>query len=281
MQQDSTIVSFATISADSLEKVQEAGLPLYYRESFFSESPYFHAEVGTDNQGVAGDPVPYSIAGDNLVTALLLGCFVLSVVYFARLKDFIFRQLHNLFRLPHGNVQEFSETSGELLMQLFLIVQTCLLFALLYFFHANTNGNDAFLFDQYLIIGIYAGIFLLYFLLKILLYQGVGWVFFNPKKNGQWIRFFLFLISFEGILIFPLVLLQSFFSLSTKTVAIYVASVVIFVKILSFYRTYIIFFNQKSAFIKNILYLCALEIVPLFYLWGILTLMSESLKVNF
>lgn len=281
MQQDSTIVSFATISADSLEKVQEAGLPLYYRESFFSESPYFHTEVGTDNQGVAGDPVPYSIAGDNLVTALLLGCFVLSVVYFARLKDFIFRQLHNLFRLPHGNVQEFSETSGELLMQLFLIVQTCLLFALLYFFHANTNGSDAFLFDQYLIIGFYAGIFLLYFLLKMLLYQGVGWVFFNPKKNGQWIRFFLFLVSFEGILIFPLVLLQSFFSLSTKTVAIYVASVVIFVKILSFYRTYIIFFNQKSAFIKNILYLCALEIVPLFYLWGILTLMSESLKVNF
>lgn len=281
MQQDSTIVSFATISADSLEKVQEAGLPLYYRESFFSESTYFHTEVGTDNQGVAGDPVPYSITGDNLVTALLLGCFVLSVVYFARLKDFIFRQLHNLFRLPHGNVQEFSETSGELLMQLFLIVQTCLLFALLYFFHANTNGNDAFLFDQYLIIGIYAGIFLLYFLLKMLLYQGVGWVFFNPKKNGQWIRFFLFLVSFEGILIFPLVLLQSFFSLSTKTVAIYVASVVIFVKILSFYRTYIIFFNQKSAFIKNILYLCALEIVPLFYLWGILTLMSESLKVNF
>lgn len=281
MQQDSTIVSFATISADSLEKVQEAGLPLYYRESFFSESTYFHTEVGTDNQGVAGDPVPYSITGDNLVTALLLGCFVLSVVYFARLKDFIFRQLHNLFRLPHGNVQEFSETSGELLMQLFLIVQTCLLFALLYFFHANTDGSDAFLFDQYLIIGIYAGIFLLYFLLKMLLYQGVGWVFFNPKKNGQWIRFFLFLVSFEGILIFPLVLLQSFFSLSTKTVAIYVASVVIFVKILSFYRTYIIFFNQKSAFIKNILYLCALEIVPLFYLWGILTLMSESLKVNF
>ena len=152
--------------------------------------------------------------------------------------------------MPHGNVQEFSETSGELLMQLFLIVQTCLLFALLYFFHANTNGNDAFLFDQYLIIGIYAGIFLLYFLLKMLLYQGVGWVFFNPKKNGQWIRFFLFLVSFEGILIFPLVLLQSFFSLSTKTVAIYVASVVISLKFCRFTGLILSFSTRKVHLLK-------------------------------
>ena len=262
MQQDSTIVN-------------------YESNSVFSESPYFHTEVSGDSQGVAGDPVPYAIANDNLVTALLLFCFVLTVVAVARLKDFIVRQTRNFFRIQRGNTTEITETSGELLMQLFLIVQTCLLFSLFYFLYTNLDSNEARLLSQELIIALYTAIFIAYFLLKMMLYSCVGWVFFDEKKNGQWTKSYLLLSSFEGLLLFPLVLLLSYFNLSMESAVIYVAIVVIFIKILSFFRSYLIFFNKKGAYLKIILYLCALEIVPLAALWGILELTSLYLKVNF
>lgn len=295
MQQDSAIQRHVKISEihwsqepDTLhmpghpkgKSIHDVSLPQYYRESFFSENPYFHPEISGGRQGVAGDPVPYTIAGDNLVTALLLGCFVLTVIAVARLKDFIVRQMRNFFRIQYGKVTEVTETSSELWVQFFLVVQTCLLFALSYFLYTNTDAHEAFLFDQYVIIAIYAAVILIYFLLKIVLYGSVGWVFFDPKKNGQWTQFFLFLVSFEGLLIFPLVLLLSYFELSMESAVIYAIVVVVLVKLLSFYRTYVIFFNKKGAYLKIILYLCALEIVPMIDLWGILTLISQSLKVN-
>ena len=263
------------------KSIYDISLPQYYRESFFSEKPYFHPEVSGGRQGVAGDPVPYTVAGDNLFTALLLGCFVLTVIAVARLREFIVRQTRSFFRVQRGNTTEFSETSNELWVQLFLIVQTCLLASLCYFLYTCMDAHDAFLFEQPVIIGIFAAIFLVYFLLKFVLYESVGWVFFDVKKNEQWGKSYLLLISFLGLLLFPLVLLLTYFDLSTESAVIYVIAVVVFVKILAFYRTYIIFFTQKGSYLKYILYFCALEIVPLCALWGILTVASQYLKVNF
>jgi hypothetical protein len=109
----------------------------------------------------------------------------------------------------------------------------------------------------------------------------VGSVFFESKKIEQWSKSFLFLISAEGILLFPLVMLLSYFDLSMKSATIYALVVIILVKILTFYKTFLIFFQKKGRFLQNILYLCALEIVPLFLLGGALTLINSFLKVNF
>ena len=267
MQQDTTIVFLRDSAADVAQLPRDA-----YQETYFSGTPYFQAELSVGRHGVAGDPVPY--------TSLLLGCFVLTVIAVARLKDFIVRQMRNFFRIQYGKVTEVTETSAELWVQFFLVVQTCLLFALLEFLHISQSPADAFFLDQHLIIGILTAIFLAYFLLKLALYGLVGWVFFEPKKNEQWTKFFLFLVSFEGLLMFPLVLLHTYFGLSMESATIYVLVVVILAKLLSFYRSYVIFFNEKGSYLKIILYLCTLEIIPLLDLWGILALTSQSLKVN-
>lgn len=56
--------------------------------------------------------------------------------------------------------------------------------------------------------------------------------------------------------------------LLTKTIIYYVLAVVFLVKLLSFYKCYVIFFRQNGIFLQIILYFCALEIVPLATLWG-------------
>lgn len=295
-QQDSAIQSHVKVSEihwseqpDTLhmpghpkgKSYRDVSLPQYYRESYFSTSKYFHPEIAGGRMGVAGDPVPYTIGGDNLVTAFLLGCFVLTAIAIANLRDFIVRQVKYFFRVAQGVTTEFTETKEELWAQYYLVFQTSFFLALIYFLYTRSYVSDTFVVEQYLVIVFYGLTFLSYFLLKACLYWGVGWVFFDVKKNEQWTKSFLFLSSLEGVLLFPLVLLLSFFDISVETAIIYVLIAGFLVKILSFFRLYIIFFRKKDFLLQFFLYLCTLEMQPLLVLWGVLVLMSHYLKVNF
>ncbi|HEY9551630.1 MAG TPA: DUF4271 domain-containing protein [Prevotella sp.] len=260
---------------------RDVSLPQYYRESFFSESKFFHPELSGGRLGVAGDPVPYTIAGDNLITSLLIGCFLLAAVAFSQSRRFIARQAKNFFYVPRSNVTSMTETSGELRFQLFLVLQTCLLFALTYFFNMLAVGQRTFILDQYQIMGIYAGVFLLYFILKALAYTIANLVFFDRKSNERWMKSYLFLISTEGVALFPLVLLQVYFNMPSEHAFACSVVVIILFKLLSLYKEYLIFFGGKRAFLQIILYFCALEAMPFAVLWGILMTISNYLKVNY
>ena len=117
--------------------------------------------------------------------------------------------------------------------------------------------------------------------MKAILYSISGWVFFDKKKNVQWLKAYLFLISCEGVALFPMVMLLSYFELSLQVAVIYTLVVLGIVKILSFYKTYLIFFKRNGVFLQIFLYFCALEVVPLLALWGGLVLISHYLKINF
>lgn len=68
---------------------RDVSLPQYYRESFFSKDSLFHPELRGGRLGVVGDPVPYTVAGDNFITSLLLLCFVLACIAFSKSKHFV------------------------------------------------------------------------------------------------------------------------------------------------------------------------------------------------
>lgn len=260
---------------------RNVSLPQYYRESFFSKDSLFHPELRGGRLGVPGDPVPYTVAGDNLITSLLLLCFLLACVAYTKSKHFVVRQAKTFFRVPRSGTTEITETSTEVRFQFFFVLQTCLLLAIGYFIYSKASVGDTFIVDPYLVIGIYTGCVSAYFLLKALLYSIVGMVFFDKKKNGQWLKAYLFLISTEGGLMFPMVMLLSYFNLPLQIAVIYTLAVIVLVKILSFFKTYIIFFRRNGGFLQIILYFCALEAVPLFALYGGLVLISHYLKINF
>ena len=122
---------------------------------------------------------------------------------------------------------------------------------------------------------------LMYFCLKLLLYRLVNRVFFDGKRNGQWITAFMFIIALENILFFPIILILANLGLSVGYVETYFVSVLIFVKLLTIYKYYVIFFRENVVRLQIILYFCALEMVPLLSLWGVLDITVRSLKINF
>lgn len=166
---------------------RDVSLPQYYRESFFSKDSLFHPELKGGRLGVAGDPVPYTVAGDSFITSLLLVCFLLACIAFSKSKHFVIRQAKTFFRTPRIGTTEVTETSSEVRYQFFFVLQTCLLLAIGYFIYSKASISDTFIVDQYQVISIYAGCMGGYFLLKAFLYVISGWVFFEKKKmyNGS------------------------------------------------------------------------------------------------
>jgi hypothetical protein len=175
-----------------------------------------------------------------------------------------------------------TETSGEFRFQFFMVALTCLLWALLAFFYTQDRVAHTFVLEsEYQLIAIFFGCFIVYFLLKGLLYPLTNLIFFDRKKNEQWMKAMLFLSAVEGVALFPLVMLQSYFDISVQSAIIYTAVVLILVKILTIYKGFVIFFRQNGAVLQIILYFCALEIVPILALAGFLVMIVDYLKINF
>lgn len=262
--------------------LMKADLPQYYKESFFSKDTLFHPEIPGGRYGVPGDPVPYSVHNDNIITSLLLACFVFSVISFGNAQHFIIRQAKRFFYLPHENTMDSSETASELRFQTTLVFISCLLISLLFYFHTLHYISDTFVLrSQYTLIAIYLGITVAYFILKAGLYTLVNLVFFDNKRNQQWIKSLLFIISVKGVLLSPAVLLGVYFGLEIKKTTLYVIIVLIFVKLLTIYKCHAIFFRRNAVYLQIILYFCSLEIIPMLAYWGVLIMTANNLKINF
>ena len=262
--------------------IHDVSLPQYYRESYFTGKPCFNPDLYGGRLGVAGDPVPYSIAGDNIITLLLLACFMTAVLAYSRSRSYMARQLKHFFRPQRrGAAADISETGTEMRFQIFLMLQCALLLGLVYFFYVQQQGITTFTVDQYVVIGIFSLTVAGYITVKALAYWAAGWVFFDPQRGRQWLKAWAVIVSVQGTALFPIVMLQAYFGTGVATTLACACAVVGVAKILSFYKTYSIFFSERQAIVQNFLYFCTLEMIPMAALWGILTMTCNYLKVNF
>jgi len=261
--------------------LKDVQLPTYYRENFFSNDSLYHPELDGGRYGVAGDPVPETMSNDSLISGLLILCFLVMTFSFSRISGFIGRQIKDFFYVQKGE-HSVQETGDEINIQIVFSVITCLTCSLLYYLYVLTTVDDTFVFStEHLLLGVIFLIMAGYFLLKFLLYTMVNTIMFDTSGNKKFLTAFIFLLSMEGILLFPVLLLLAYFQFPIQAAAVYTFLVVFFFKFLTFYKTYVIFFAQKAFYVQIILYFCALEMVPLLSLWGGLAVIVNHLRVIF
>ena len=251
----------------------------YEELSYFADNEYYAQINETDRFGIVGDPLPYTIGGDNFMTALLIGCFILTMLAVSKAGAYLLTLVKSFVFIQHGQTTTATITSGESRCMLLLSVETCLLLGISTFFYVNEYVTHSFILPQYLVIASFTAFFAVYFILKMLLASITNWTFFDKKNNEQWMQSFTFLVSVEAILLLPLVLVQAYFDFTARTMTITLLVVLLLVRIIAFYKTYLIFFRQKGRILQNILYLCMLELVPISILWGLLMNFSNYLKV--
>ena len=240
-----------------------------------------HAVQEVDS-GFEGTPISYSPRTDDAIALTLLACFFLSSIALARGKRFLSQQVKD-FVLHRERTSIFdSSTAADVRYLLVLVLQTCVLSGITFlnYFHDTCPAlmNHV---SPLLLLGIYVGFCLVYFLLKWLLYMFLGWTFFDKNKTNIWLESYSALIYYVGFALYPFVLFLVYFDLSLTSLVIIGAIILIFTKILMFYKWIKLFFHQFSGLFLLILYFCALEIVPCLLLYQGMIQMNNILLIKF
>lgn len=256
-----------------------------YRNPYLFTDTLNYSEKNNDRFGVAADPVPYTIASDDVITGLLVGSFLLAIVAISNARRFITRQIKTFFHIINNNdrlTTTLQETTNEIRFQVFLVVVACLLLSTFYFLYTLENVADTFILpSQYHMLIIYFSVFAFYFIARFLLYESVNWVFFDPVRRRIWNKSQLFLAALVGISLFPFVMAITYFGMSAKTGLVYILVIVSVYELLTLFKCYLIFFLHRGGFLQIILYFCALEIAPLAILLGALIEINNLLKITY
>ena len=234
------------------------------------------------DSGFEGTPISYTPRTDDAIALTLLACFFLSSIALARGKRFLSQQVKD-FVLHRERTSIFdSSTAADVRYLLVLVLQTCVLSGITFlnYFHdtSPTLMNQV---SPLLLLGIYVGFCLAYFLLKWLIYMFLGWTFFDKNKTNIWLESYSALIYYVGFALFPFVLFLVYFDLSLTNLVIIGSIILIFTKILMFYKWIKLFFHQFSGLFLLILYFCALEIVPCLLLYQGMIRMNNILLIKF
>jgi len=232
--------------------------------------------------GFEGTPIPYSPRTDDAIALTLLACFFLSSIALARGKKFLSQQVKD-FVLHRERTSIFdSSTAADMRYLLVLVVQTCVLSGITFFnyFHDTSPAlmNSV---SPLLLLGIYVGSCLAYFLMKWWLYMFIGWIFFDKNRTNIWLESYSTLIYYAGFALFPFVLFLVYFDLSLTNLLIIGTIILIFAKILMFYKWIKLFFHQFGALFLLILYFCALEILPCLLLYQGMIQINNILLIKF
>ena len=266
---------------DTLSLLQQKQISPAKADSDSLQLADLHAVQEVDS-GFEGTPISYSPRTDDAIALTLLACFFLSSITLARGKKFLSQQVKD-FVLHRERTSIFdSSTAADVRYLLVLVLQTCVLSGITFlnYFHDTCPALMDHV-SSLLLLGIYVGFCLAYFLLKWLLYMFLGWTFFDKNKTNIWLESYSALIYYVGFALFPFVLFLVYFDLSLTNLVIIGSIILIFTKILMFYKWIKLFFHQFSGLFLLILYFCALEIVPCLLLYQGMIQMNNILLIKF
>ena len=257
---------------DSIQQVKKDSIashtmPLFYKEQFIPGDSIKWTSLGHKPSGFDGISMPYRLRMDDGINGLLLFCFILTAYVFAFGRKAIVEQIKNLFSRKEQTDFFGKATASDLRHRIMFRLQTCILMGIFTFGYFNDYNPSAF--DQksiYWVLGIYIGIGLAFYAIKWIIYSFLGWVFFNKNITSAWLESYSTIINMLGLCYFPLVLLMVYYDLSASTILIISLNLIIFAKILMFYKWLKFFFNNLHGLFFLIVYFCALEILPCFLL---------------
>lgn len=227
-------------------------------------------------------PMPYSLRADDTVALLLLGCFLLSAYVLSRSRKFLFL-LAKDFLLNRERTSIFAtSTATDMRYLLLLVLQTCVLAALLAFC-CLAGAEPGLVAGQVPSLLPAAGltcVCLLALAGKWAVYSLVGWTFFGGGRTSLWLESYSTLLYYAGFVLYPVVLCAVYFGWGWHITAWAGVIVAVWFKIMIFYKWQQLFCNNLHGCFLLILYFCALEIVPCLILYRGVMQLTHYLIIN-
>ena len=244
--------------------------------------PAMAAVPMTASSSGAGIPVPYTPRMDDAVALLLLACVFVSAYVLSRCRKFLF-QLVKDFLLNRDRSNLFSvSTAGDMRSLMLLLLQTCILGGVFLFCCLIKSQPElAQRLSLRLMLGTSIGFCLVYLTVKWMAYSFLGWIFLDKSKTSLWIGSYSTLLYYLGFALSPFVLLAVYFDLSLQVLIIIGLFLLLFAKILMFYKWLKLFCHKLHGVFLLILYFCALEIMPCLVLYQTTVQLKDLLIIKF
>jgi len=216
----------------------------------------------------AGIPRPFSQLESSIFFLFFVFCFLLFSLFYRSERKTLFANFKNLvgFRERTASVYKEQVTIREIWGELFLLLQTVLVFTMIFFVYFRNRGiAEMFQPNRWLL---FLGIFLLltvFIFFRYLVYYFLGIVFFPAKIKG-WLEKYLQIVELMGILCFFPAFFYIFFP-EVASIAFILLFVVFFISRIGVMIAVLsIFGKNKIGFLYFIVYLCGIEILPYFLL---------------
>ena len=213
-----------------------------------------------------GKPFAASPLHDTNCMALVLVGLTLILVSYRTGYKYLENLMHNMFSIRRRENLFEDHTLNETKILTALTINTCIMEGLLTYMalflwipHLQVSLQN----NIFLHVGIFSAVALIFYIAQLLAYNLIGHVFSDGLNTKLWTDGFKATNALLGLLLFPVTALLLVSPNLTKVLLICAISLYFCTRIVFICKGFRIFYSNLPSLIYFILYLCAVEIVPI------------------
>ena len=231
--------------------------------------------------GMPGEPLPYLLHSDWMVTGVLFVCVILVCIVFSRGRKHLIQIFRNFLQNRERSSMFDEATVMDTRHTLLLIGHSWLMLGFCAYYYGVNTSSLMFEGVSYgwLLFGFMLCVAVLQ-LLKWGLYQTINWIFFQKVRSKLWITAFFHLQIGLGLCLLPVFLLVVYFDISSQLSFWTIGFLLVLAKLALFWKCFSNFFEKIYGVLHLILYFCALEILPDLIWWKGMEWMNNNLILN-
>lgn len=216
--------------------------------------------------GIEGASRQTGIGRDSGILTILVLLFVFLALNVRNSRHMFSHFFDELGSFKDRNNAFDEHTSNETRLTLLLIGQFIVCAGILLYVTATVESRP----DD---IGIFTGVartsglMAAYYIFQLAAYNTVGYIFTSSERRAAWIAGFNASQSILGLALIIPVLLAVFYPSADKAVIVIAATLYFIARLLFIVKGFRIFFINFSSLLYFILYLCALEIIPVLFVY--------------
>lgn len=217
---------------------------------------------------MSGTPIPYSIGCDNLILSLFVASLLGCAYVLLRDGASIAERLKKMFyykgqAMPYNSRAGISSTGNCFLYLLLILYTTIIIFGYL-----QQIGKLQALEKSFIAFTAFAAISALFIAIKGIIYEIINNVLFSREQAREWRESYFFTLQLLSFALLPLVtaviLVPTLNNIIFNGYLLFIGAIYL---TMLFIRCFNIIFNEKSYFLDIFLYLCAIELLPLVFMW--------------
>lgn len=251
------------------QPIKECGMLIHNHEvdapTTSSEPTAYHVGIVDFAHGIKPDSRPDHPGIDSGVVLILLGMFLIVTFTFKHFLAIYRSLIQDLFVVRQRENAFDEHTAGEASTIFALNVQTAICQAVLLFAALNMSSPVA-PGRAFPLLAALTGVTVTFYYAQAAIYRLLAYSFADPFLGSQWVRGLSATQSLMGFLLFVPALAVLFYPATTPTMLTIAAVIYLCMRISFIIKGFRIFYENFLSLIYFILYLCALEIVPLLFL---------------